>query len=213
MKLLFIIPILLISIKSVNSNNFTVSASGCKCDFDSSRNDCACCIPEKSKQCSKFYKNSCRPLSLSEKVPDKFTCGKKLPEYIIFTQKSSGCVCDWKTANDKICACCYFGGKQCPFDLAKNRCVSSENEDLIEACVQDESSEVLVFGEISGEDDVLLKRGRGKLGKFGKNKLDKFGVNSDFEDERNRFENQELSIAGENNNNQKKNKNKEDKVR
>ena len=42
-------------------------------------------------------------------------------------------------------------------------------------CIQEASSEVLVFGEVSSEDDVIMKRGRGKLGKFGKNKLDKFG--------------------------------------
>jgi len=134
---------------------------------------------------------------------------------VVYTEKSSGCVCDWKTANDEVCACCYFGGKQCPFELARIRCVDAfENENLIEMCIQEASSEVLVFGEVSSEDDVIMKRGRGKLGKFGKNKLDKFGnpqegrgegeEEEDSEDDsrefigdKNRFENQELSIDGQ----------------
>ena len=77
-------------------------------------------------------------------------------------------------------------------------------------CIQEASSEVLVFGEVSSEDDVIMKRGRGKLGKFGKNKLDKFGnpqeareeegeivESGEFVGDKNRFENQELSIDGE----------------
>ena len=80
-------------------------------------------------------------------------------------------------------------------------------------CIQEASSEVLVFGEVSSEDDVIMKRGRGKLGKFGKNKLDKFGnpqeareeeeeegeivESGEFFGDKNRFENQELSIDGE----------------
>jgi Mg-chelatase subunit ChlD len=115
-------------IEAMKDDVWTRKPTGCKCYFDQSRSDCACCEPG-GCQCSSMYPHQCVQCGYGS------NCGiPELPHRLFlrdgWTLSRSNCPCSWDPSRSD-CACCNEArfGVQCPLQEHANQCVQPGQEE------------------------------------------------------------------------------------